>query len=223
MSKMILSAAKAMLFALSLVIVITSCRKNIHKKAFKANFDTWYRVAPTTPVPLEINGTDYVGFAYFPGGGEGTATHMGEAVLYFNQLTYATAAEAPPAGSIGAPVADIPSYPVSGGPLPLIQAGDFTGLASISSALQLPRDVMGHVVNSVLVNKKGDAVFLAAITGSGSTFPISATLVGFNGKALIVGGRGKFSKAVGEVDYEGFFNVTNANDAAFNVEGWISY
>jgi hypothetical protein len=82
---------------------------------------------------------------------------------------------------------------------------------------------MGHVVNSVLVNQKGDAVFLAAITGSGSTFPISATVIGFNGKALIVGGRGKFGKAVGEVDYEGFFNVENANDAGFNVEGWISY
>ncbi len=214
---------KILFFIFSFASLITSCQKETPRKPFKAQIKTWYRISPTAPAPLVVNGTTYIGFAHFPGGGTGNATHMGNVTSYFNQLAYTTAPEAPPAGSVAAPVADVPGYPVLGGPLPLIQAGDFSGLAATVSALQIPASVQGKIINSIFVNKKGDAVFTSAITGSGSTFPISETVVGFNGKALIVGGRGKFANAVGEVDYEGYLNTRNANDAEYNVDGWISY
>jgi hypothetical protein len=172
---------------------------------------------------LVVNGITYAGFAYFPGSGSGNVSHLGNATVYFNQLTYGTAPDAPPAGSVGAPVKDIPGYPVTGAPLPLIQAGDFTGLSSLIALLNIPTSIQGKIVNTVLSNNKGDAIFLSAITGSGATFPLSPTKIGFNGKALIVTGRGKFRYAAGEVDYNGYFDVVNANDAAFNADGWINY
>ena len=125
--------------------------------------------------------------------------------------------------SVAAAVADIPGYPVTGAPLPLIQANDFSELSTAISTLGIPATISNLLINQVIFNEKGDAIFLSAITGSGSTFPISSTIVGFNGKALIVTGRGKFAKASGEVNYSGYFNVTNANDAGYNAEGWISY
>ncbi|HVG42836.1 MAG TPA: hypothetical protein VM888_14585, partial [Chitinophagaceae bacterium] len=81
----------------------------------------------------------------------------------------------------------------------------------------------GYIINSVLANKKGDAIYTSAITGSGATFPVSATVVGFKGKGLIVGGAGKFANAVGEFAFNGFFNLLDQNDAEYNADGWIDY
>lgn len=212
-----------LLFTLS-AYLFSSCNKaDLHKKPFEAQTKTFYRVSPTTPVPVDVNGTIFVGSAFFPGSGTGHATHMGSCTFYFNQLVYGTASDAPPAGSIAAPIADVPYYPVTGAPLPLIQAGDFTNLASAIFSLNIPSQLYDKIINGVFNNGKGDAIFISAITGSGSTLPISATLVGFNGKAIIVGGRGKFLHAVGEIDYNGYFNVTDANDAEYNAKGWIDY
>ncbi|MEP7108255.1 MAG: hypothetical protein ABI760_09730 [Ferruginibacter sp.] len=212
-----------MFFVISLFF--PSCKPDhaIHKRDFHVRTATWYRVSPTHPIPLSINGVDYVGFAYFPGGGEGNASHMGKCTTFFNQLSYGTSPQAPPAGSIPAPLVDVINYPITGAPLPLIQAGDFSTLSAASSSLNIPSSVYNKIINQVIYNKKGDAIFISAISGSGGTFPISPTTVGFNGKALITGGRGKFSRAVGEIDYSGYFNVTDPNDAAYNAEGWIAY
>ena len=205
-------------------LLFSSCNKaDLHKKPFEVQTKTFYRVSPTTPVPVDVNGTTFVGFAFFPGSGTGHATHIGNCTYYFNQLVYGAASDAPPAGSVAAAIADVPSYPVTGAPLPLIQAGDFTNLASAISSLNIPSQAYNKIINGVFDNGKGDAIFTSAITGSGSTFPISATLVGFNGKALIAGGRGKFLHAVGEIDYDGYFNIADANDAEYNAKGWISY
>ncbi|HEY6977410.1 MAG TPA: hypothetical protein VH396_14030 [Chitinophagaceae bacterium] len=215
-----------------LVIALTatsfvSCKKddtycNI-KRPFKAKIDTWYRVSPTDPQIVVVNGTTYIGFANFPGGGTGNVTHMGQCSNYFNQLVYASAPDAPPAGSIAAPVIDAINYPVTGAPLPLIQAGDFTAFANANDDLHIPIKVHGAIVNSVFYDDKGNAIFTSAITGSGGTFPISKTLVGFNGKGIIVGGRGKFEHAAGRFDYEGYFNTADANDAEYKADGWIAY
>jgi hypothetical protein len=83
--------------------------------------------------------------------------------------------------------------------------------------------VHGAIVNGVFYDRKGDAIFTSAITGSGGTFPISKTLVGFNGKGIIVGGRGKFEHAAGAFNYDGYFNTADANDAGYNADGWIAY
>ncbi len=201
-----------------------SCEKTkLHKKSFEAKTKTFYRISPTAPIPVDVNGASFVGFAFFPGSGSGNATHLGNCAVYFNQLTYGTASDAPPAGSVAAPVADVPGYFITGAPLPLIQQGDFNPLAAAVASLQVPSQVYGKIINSVFENGKGDAIFISAITGSGGTFPISQILVGFNGKALIVGGRGKFAHGVGEIDYDGYFNVADANDAEYNAKGWISY
>jgi hypothetical protein len=206
-------------------LFLSSCEHDhdIHKRPFEVKTKTWYRISPTTPAPIIVKGVTYAGFAYFPGGGTGQASHMGNCTTYFNQLTYGTSPEAPPAGSVGAPVKDVPGYPVTGAPLPLIQAGDFNALSSAISSLHIPATVYEKIVNTVLYNNKGDAIFISAITGSGATFPISEIKVGFNGKALITGGRGKFRNAVGEIDYNGYFNVANPNDAEYNADGWIAY
>jgi hypothetical protein len=212
-------------------VSVLSCKKEAAysrsdcavKRSFKAKIDTWYRISPTDPQIVVVNDSPYVGFAYFPGGGTGNVTHMGLASFFFNQLTYAASADAPPAGSIAAPVIDAINYPVTGSPLPLIQAGDFTPLANANDNLNIPDEVLGAVVNSVFYDDKGNAIFTSAITGSGGTFPISKTLVGFNGKAVMVGGRGKFEHATGEFDYEGYFNTVDANDAEYNADGWIVY
>jgi len=138
-------------------ILFVSCKKentycNI-KRPFKAKIDTWYRVSPTEPKTIVVNDTPYIGFAYFPGGGTGNVTHMGQCFNYFNQLVYASAVNAPPAGSIAAPVIDAINYPVTGGPLPLIQAGDFTALANANNDLHIPTEVQGAVVNSVFYDQ----------------------------------------------------------------------
>lgn len=210
-----------------LTTLFASCKKeNLYcdiKKPFKAKIDTWYRLSPTDPIPVEVKETTYIGFAYFPGGGTGNATHLGKCYFYFNQLAYSGTADALPAGSIGAPVIDVINYPVTGGPLPLIQSGDFSEFSNANNNLHIPTEVHGLVVNSVFYDGKGNAIFTSAIKGSGETFLISKTLLGFNGKAIIVGGRGKFEHATGEFDYEGYFNIGNANDAEFNTDGWIAY
>lgn len=219
------SAISLLTAILASSLFLSSCKQDheIHKRAFKASTKTWYRVSPTTPTPITVNGATYAGFAHFPGGGEGQASHLGNCKIYFNQLVYGTSPQAPPAGSVAAPVKEIPGYPVTGAPLPLIQAGDFNQLSSAISSLSIPASVHDKIVNAVFYDNKGNAIFLSAITGSGATFPISETKVGFNGKALVVTGRGKFRHAVGEVDYNGYFNVVNPNDAEYGVEGWISY
>jgi len=213
-----------------LVIFFTACTKekpSTRKLPFKANASTWYRVAPIEPAAITINGANYFTFAYVPGGGEGNATHMGNVKTYFNQLAYTSSFPPPPTppspeGSIVAAVVDVIKYPVFGAPLPLIQAGDFSGLSTIITSLTIPQQSNGKVVSSFFYNDKGDAVFISNSTASVIT-NVSPTRNEFSGKALIVGGRGKFTNAIGEVDFQGAFNPANPNEADYGVDGWISY
>jgi hypothetical protein len=200
------------LFALALA----SCKKEDRQqqRAFKVSTDTWYRISPTGPQPLNIGGVDYLGILHFPGGGTGNATHLGKCITYFNQLAYIQPPGEAILGSVAAPLVDVPFYPVG---------GDFTELASAISALGIPEIVNGHIINQVIYNKKGEAIFTTALAGGGSTFPISATKIGFNGKGLILGGTGKFVHATGEFAFDGYFNPTNPSDAAYNADGWIDY
>lgn len=83
MQKSMVLLEKLSLFIFSLSFLLTSCEPEIvnHFRREK----TFYRVSPKTPDPVIINGVTYVGSAYFPGGGTGTATHMGNIKTYFNQ------------------------------------------------------------------------------------------------------------------------------------------
>jgi hypothetical protein len=219
-----LSAIRLVTLLISCSLVVSSCKHDhdIQKRPFKASTKTWYRISPTTPAMVNVGGINYTTFAHVPGGGTGNATHLGNIKTWFNQLVF-TSYEAPiPEGSLVASVVDVITYPVTGAPLPLIQAGDFSGLANINSTLLVPEQVLGKVVSSFFYNDKGDAVFLSNSSVS-YIIPVSATRNEFNGKALIVGGRGKFSHATGEVDFEGYFNPNNPEDAEYGVDGWIAY
>jgi len=223
MKRKIVTLIKVLSFFIPACILFASCKKEHARKPFKLSSETFYRISPKMPETISINGANYVGFAFFPGGGVGTASYLGDIKMYFNQQVYGESSEAPPLGSVAAPVIDVLNYPILGGPLPLIQPGDFTELAVLNSTLQLPSNISGMIVNTVIYNRQGDALFFSAITGAGATFPISQTVVGFNGRASIVGGRGKFVNALGGVDYNGTFSSVNPNDATFDMEGWISY
>jgi hypothetical protein len=224
MQKNLYSFFRVALISTALATLFASCKKDIQVQVFIARTQTFYRVVPVEKaIPLTVNGEEKLGFSYFPGGGKGTATGLGECITYFNQLVYSTTGQLPPEGSVGAPVVDVPGYPVTGGPLPLIQPGEQEELASIVSELNIPAEVHNQILNQIFVNEDGDAVFLSAITGTSSTFPISQTVIGFKGRASIVGGRGKFANATGGVDYNGSFNVTDPNDAEYNADGWIVY
>ncbi|MEJ7766840.1 MAG: hypothetical protein WKF89_03450 [Chitinophagaceae bacterium] len=219
----ILAASKTFLALLFTLFLLSSCKKDSNKKNFQIRTKTWYRVSPAAPMEVIVNGVKKIGFAYFPGAGSGEATFLGNGSVYFNQLVYSTTGNLPPEGSVAAPVSAVPAYPLTGGPLPLIQPGDFTTLGAIVTGLNLTPATNSQVINSIMVNKAGDAIFTSAITGSGSTYPISAVLVGFNGKATIVGGRGRFVHAKGEIKYEGYFNVLNPDVATYNADGWIDF
>jgi hypothetical protein len=188
---------------------------------FKADFNTFYRFNPIAPIPVVVNGVTYVGFAYVPGGGTGNATHMGNCKTYFNQLSYTNAPGGLPLGSVSAAVTDILSYPITGAPLPLIQAGDFNGLVMANNWYHFPATVQGKIINSVIYDDRGNAVFTSFI--SNETFPISETVIGFRGKGVVLGGRGKFNDSKGEFDFNGQFNITNPNEAEYHFEGWICY
>jgi hypothetical protein len=217
-------------FAILISLVFSACKKQESEKtsrqAFKAKTTTWYRVSPVaTPTPLTIGEKLYFTFAHVPGGGEGSATHLGKVKTYFNQLAYTSNLNTPvpmPEGSVIAAVVDVINYPVLGVPLPLIQPGDFSGLAAINKELNIPQSIGGKLVSSFFYNEKGDAVFISNASESVIT-PVSPTRNEFTGKALIVGGRGRFTNAYGAVDFAGWFNPADANNAEYSVDGWIAY
>lgn len=207
---------KLLLIAGTVTLLLSSCKKEIgqQKRAFKATIETWYRVSPATPQPLSVNGQNYLGILYFPGSGTGHVTHLGNSVNIFNQLAYIQPPNDAILGSVAAPVSQIPTLPV---------AGEFSALTPFISSLSIPEKVGDNLINSVLYNKKGDAIFTSAVTGSSRTEFVSTGRINFYGKGLILGGRGKFTKAVGEFDFSGHFNPENNNDASYTAEGWIDY
>src|SRR4249920_3546027 len=94
------SAIKTFTAAVFSSVFFISCNKDheIKKQEFEAKFKTWYRISPLAkPVPVDVNGTTFAGFAYFPGGGKGNNSLLGNSNTYFNQLVYGTAPDAPPA------------------------------------------------------------------------------------------------------------------------------
>lgn len=214
--KPLLLFGKLLLLAFTSALIFTACKKEVgdRKRAFKASFDTWYRMSPAVPQPLSIHGQNYLGIVYFPGGGTGHVTHLGNSMNIFNQLAYIQPPGDAILGSVSAPVSQIPGYPV---------AGEFSELLPYISSLSVPEQVSGNIINSVLYNKKGDAIFTSALTGSSRTEFVSDTRINFYGKGLILGGRGKFRNAVGEFDFSGHFNPKNNEDASYYAEGWIDY
>jgi hypothetical protein len=224
MRKLLLST-KMISIVFTVVFLFTSCKhdKPIIKQHFKLSITTWYRVSPAAPSPVVVNGITYVGLANLVVGGDGTATAMGNIKSYANGLAYGTDVEAPPSGSIGAPLNEIPGYPILGAPLPLIQTGDFDAVPAIIAEFNVPTNVQGNVISLVLYNNKGDALFLSNIPGTGTSTPISSTVGGYTNETLILGGAGKFIHATGKLDNTGQFSFIAPYDGQDNYDGWISF
>jgi hypothetical protein len=218
-------SVKMISLVFTVVFLFTSCKqdKPIIKQHFKLSITNWYRVSPTAPSPVMVSGVTYVSIANLVVSGDGTAGGMGKIKSYGNVLAYSTDVEAPPTGSIGAPVNEIPGYPILGAPLPLIQSGDFDGVPAVITEFNVPTNVLGNVINLVLYNNNGDALFLSNIPGTGTSTPISATVGGYTNETLILGGAGKFIHATGKLDNSGQFSFIAPYDGQDNYEGWISY
>lgn len=216
------------LVSLFIIGTTSSCKKEKGKtrKDITLTSNTWYRFSPTTPAPITVNGTSYTSFAHVPGGGTGTNAELGDFNTFFNQLAYTSDVTVPqpvPEGSVPASVSLVAAYPVLGAPLPLIQTGDFSALATAQGTLQIPeRDASNRVINTVFFNAGGDAIFMAA-TGPSIIVPASATRFNFTGNVSVAGGRGKFAGATGEFVGTGHFNPQNPNDASYSYTGWIEY
>lgn len=165
------------------------------KRPYKDRFDTWFQF-----VPDFVNGWDPQNptpfLAWYPGGGSGNATHMGNAQIYFNQYV---PFNPPYFSSIHAPVNQFFSKELAA-----------VGLGSLSND-----------VSSVVFDGKGNAVWLHQT--SNSTTPVSASRIEFSGISDIIGGTGKFAGATGEVNLKGYFNPLDQQDAAVSADGWILY
>ena len=165
------------------------------KRPYKDRFDTWFQF-----IPDFANGWDPQHptpfLAWYPGGGSGNATHMGNANVYFNQYV---PFNPPFFSSVHAPVNLFFSAELAA-----------AGLGSLSND-----------VSSVVFDGKGNSVWLHQV--SNSTTPVSDIRVEFTGTSTIIGGSGKFAGASGEVTLNGYFNPQDQQDAAVSADGWILY
>lgn len=194
----------------------TENMRRVKDVLFTVNLDTWYRFAPSNETTRKFQGTTYYIMGYFPGGGEGTVSVLGDAKNLFNQLAYSDAPVTPnskPVGSFNAPAIDAFTYNLG---------GRFNNLYTDQQPYNFPSKYHGKTVNSILFNENGDAIYTSLVEGVGGT-QLTYPIVTFWGKGLIVGGRGKFSNAKGDFDFEGTFSLANPDNATYTADGTISY
>jgi hypothetical protein len=173
--------------------IATTAKKGPVSRPFKGNFSTYFNFVPdiangwTPPNPAP---------AWYPGGGTGNLTHVGNCQTFFNQ--YATLG---PGGlqSIGAPVNMF-----------------------FASQLAAAGYTVPNTVTTIFFHQQGKSVWSQAV-GISTTVPISPTRVEFTANHVIIGGTNQFAGATGQYVLSGFFNPQNPNEAGFSVDGWISY
>lgn len=206
--KKITTGVASIVLPLLLIITISSCQKETTAingmneeiataanngpvtRAYRDSFDTWYQFVPdilggwTPPNPAP---------AWYPGGGDGNATHFGNASTYFNQ--YASF------GPTGLTTSHAPVTMFFGVPL---------------ASFNVPANV-----GSIVYDNKGNSVWFQS--AGTQALPAGPTRVNFTGTNNIVGGTGKFAGATGQVTINGYFNPQNQQDASYWQNGWISY
>ncbi|MDN3655380.1 hypothetical protein QWZ08_07080 [Ferruginibacter paludis] len=147
--------------------------------------------------------TDPDSYAWWPGDGDGNATHMGNASIYYNQYTVRQLSG----------VVHLFSSPVT------------MFFPTELQAYNVPPEV-----SVVAYDHKGNSIWFkndpAGIPGKAT----SPTKVVFSGTMYIIGGTGKFFGATGEVILSGYFNPaplqTNPDallDGNLSHDGWIRY
>lgn len=171
---------------------VVSARSN-QRRPFKGTFTTFYNFIPdvangwTPPNPAP---------AWYPGGGSGNLTHLGNSNTFFNQ--YAVLG---PNGlqTLAAPVNMF-----------------------FASELQAVGLTIPNNVTTIFYKDNGKSIWCEAI-GASTSVPVSPTRIEFTAQLKIIGGTRQFSCAKGEVTLYGYFNPQNNQDAGFEVDGWIKY
>lgn len=162
-------------------------------RAYRDSFD-----APLRFIPDIAGGWTYPNNApaWFPGSGEGNATHMGNVSVYINSHTVRN----------------------SGGGVIAYHSPVTMFFASELSSFQLPSNVSG-----IAFDDKGNSIWIGIPPEGLVSTRISQTRINLDGPMLIVGGTGKFTGATGETSFHGYFNPLNLNEATFWQNGWIAY
>ena len=163
-------------------------------RAYRDSFDTWYRFVPDI-----ANGwTPDFGpsKAWYPGGGDGNAAHLGKCHTFFNQY--------------------VPFNPpsISSVPAPVTQF--FGGELTAAGLTNIPANV-----STITYDDNGNAVWFYQT--SSVTTPESSTRLNFVATADIIGGSGKFEGATGSITINGYLNPTDPSDAGFWSSGSIKY
>lgn len=170
-------------------------------RAYRDSFQIWLNFRPDIPggwIPADPNS-----HVWWPGYGDGNATHMGSTGLYFNQYTLRQ-----PSGAV-----HMFSRPVT------------MFFASELQAYNVPSEVC-----AVVYDGKGNSVWFKNDPAGIPSTTVSPTMITFSGTMFIIGGTGKFTGATGETNLNGYFNPaplqTNPNallDGTLWHYGWIRY
>lgn len=132
---------------------------------------------------------------WWPGGGDGNATHMGNVSTYLNQYTLRVGTQ-----------------------IVMFHAPVIMFFATELQAYNVPSEV-----NVVVFDDKGNSVWFSDDHAGLPTTRVSSSKITFTGTMHIVGGTGKFTGATGETTLSGYFNPQNLNEATFWQNGWIAY
>ncbi|MGE5107341.1 MAG: hypothetical protein ACM3H8_07340 [Sphingobacteriales bacterium] len=170
-------------------------------RAYRDSFEMWLRFQPDIAGGWVISNPN--SHAWWPGYGDGNATHMGNVSIYFNQYSVRQ-----PSGGI-----HLFSSPVT------------MFFATELQAYNVPPEVC-----AIVYDGKGNSVWLKNDPDGIPSATLSPTMITFSGTMYIIGGTGKFAGATGETTLTGYFNPAplqaNPNallEGSIWHYGWIRY
>lgn len=212
-------AMLAILLPFSMILLMGSCKKEFVNtnnpneeiatasnrgpvtRAFRDSFEIWLKFKPN--IPGGWNPANPYSLVWWPGYGEGNATHMGNVSIYFNGYT------------VGQPSGGVYIFPA---PVTMFFATEL-------QSYNLPQDVDG-----IISDDKGNSIWVKNDPNGIPSSPVSPSMITFSGKSYITGGTGKFAGATGETTLTGYFDPSplQTNPSALLPGtlwsyGWIRY